>query len=207
MTRFADMTVTQLLAALASPEPTPGGGTAAAIAGAMGTYLLVMVTGLAKSKSNTDDEKAALANARSVLEPIASTLTGLADADAQSFNQVMAAYRLPKATDQDKATRTQAIQTALRGATEIPLQTLRACAEALAHSRAVAEHGNRSAASDAGVAIGLLKAAADGAAANVRINLTGLKDETYKNATDSETTRLTEAASSHAGDALRAAAS
>jgi formiminotetrahydrofolate cyclodeaminase len=201
------MTVTQLLAALASPEPTPGGGTAAAIAGAMGTSLLVMVTGLAKSKSNTDDAKAALANARAVLEPIASTLTGLADADAQSFNQVMAAYRLPKATDQDKATRTQAIQTALRGATEIPLQTLRACAAALAHGRAVAEHGNRSAASDAGVAIGLLKAAADGAAANVRINLTGLKDETYKNATDRETTRLTEAAASHAGDALLAAAS
>lgn len=201
------MTVAQLLAALASPEPTPGGGTAAAIAGAMGTSLLVMVTGLAKSKSNTDDAKASLANARAVLEPIASTLTGLADADAQSFNEVMAAYRLPKATDQDKATRTQAIQTALRGATEIPLQTLRACAAALAHGRAVAEHGNRSAASDAGVAIGLLKAAADGAAANVRINLTGLKDETYKNATDSETTRLTEAASSHAGDALRAAAS
>jgi formiminotetrahydrofolate cyclodeaminase len=207
VTRFADITVTQLLAALASPEPTPGGGTAAAIAGAMGTSLLVMVTGLAKSKSNTDEEKSALANARAALEPIARTLTGLADADAQSFNEVMAAYRLPKATDQDKAVRTQSIQAALRGATEIPLQTLRACADALAQGRGVAEHGNRSAASDAGVAIGLLKAAADGAAANVRINLTGLKDETYKHATDGETTRLTAAAASHAGDALRAAAS
>lgn len=184
------MTVAQVLAALASPDPTPGGGTAAAIAGAMGTSLLVMVTGLAKSKNNTDDEKAALAKARAALEPITRTLTDLADADTQSFNEVMAAYRKPKATDEEKLARNQAIQAALRGATEIPLQTLRACADALAHGRIVAEHGNPSAASDAGVAIGLLQAAADGAAANVRINLTGLKDEAYKSATETETARL-----------------
>jgi formiminotetrahydrofolate cyclodeaminase len=184
------MSVSDLLAALASPDPTPGGGTAAAIAGAMGTSLLVMVTGLAKSKTNTDDEKAALAAARAAIEPITRALTDLADADTQSFNEVMAAYRLPKATDADKAARTQAIQAALRGATEIPLQTLRACADALAHGRIVAEHGNPSAASDAGVALGLLKAAAEGAAANVRINLAGLKDEAYTRATEAETSRL-----------------
>ena len=188
------MTVAQLLAALASPDPTPGGGTAAAIAGAMGTSLLVMVAGLAKSRNNLDDEKAALAQARAAIEPITSRLTELADADTHAFNDVMAAYRLPKATDQDKAARTRAIQAALRGATEIPLETLRACADALTHSRAVADYGNQSAASDVGVAIGLLKAAAEGAAANVRINLTGLKDEAFKGATEAETTRLLAAA-------------
>ena len=184
------MTVAQLLAALASPDPTPGGGTAAAIAGAMGTALLVMVTGLAKSRNNTEDEKAALAQARAALEPIGRALTDLADADTQSFNEVMAAYRRPKTTDDEKLARTEAIQTALRGATDIPLQTLRACADALAQGRIVAEHGDASAASDAGVAIGLLAAAAEGAAANVRINLTGLKDEAYKGATETETARL-----------------
>jgi formiminotetrahydrofolate cyclodeaminase len=188
--RFADMTVAQLLVALASPDPTPGGGTAAAIAGAMGTSLLVMVTGLAKSRNNTDDEKAALADARAALEPIGRALSDLADADTQSFNEVMAAYRRPKASDEDKLARTQAIQAALRGATDIPLQTLRACGQALAQGRIVAKHGNASAASDAGVAIGLLAAAADGAAANVRINLAGLKDEGYKSATETETARL-----------------
>jgi formiminotetrahydrofolate cyclodeaminase len=191
------MTVAQLLAALASPDPTPGGGTAAAIAGAMGTSLLVMVSGLAKSKNNLDDEKAALAAAKSALEPISSRLTELADADTQAFNEVMAAYRLPKATDEDKTARTRAIQAALRGATEIPLETLRACADALAHSRTVADHGNQSAASDVGVAIGLLRAAAEGAAANVRINLTGLKDEAFNAATDAETARLLAAAAGH----------
>ena len=190
MNRFAGMTVSQLLAALASPDPTPGGGTAAAIAGAMGTALLVMVAGLAKSKNNTDDEKAALATARAAIDPITKQLTDLADADTESFDAVMAAYRLPKATDQDKAARTKAIQSALRGATEIPLATLRACANALGHAQVVADYGNRSAESDVGVAIGLLKAAATGAAANVRINLEGIKDDGYKTATEAETARL-----------------
>ena len=187
---FAAMTVAELLAALASPEPTPGGGTAAAIAGAMGTSLLVMVAGLAKSKNNTDEEKAALAKARAAIEPIIARLTGLADADSAAFDAVMTAYRLPKATDLDKAARTRAIQAALRGATDIPLETLRACAGALEHARAVAAYGNRSADSDVGVAIGLLKAAAAGAAANVRINLEGLKDEGFKAAAGAETARL-----------------
>lgn len=207
MTRFADMTVAQLLAALASSEPTPGGGTAAAIAGAMGASLLVMVTGLAKSKSNTDDEKAALAAARAAIDPVGARLTQLADADTESFNAVMAAFRLAKSTDDEKAARTAAIQLALRGATIVPLDTLRACVEALDHGRAVAEHGNRSAASDAGVAIGLLKAAADGAAANVRINLGSLKDAVFVSETEAETVRLSSAAAAHAAAALQSAAS
>lgn len=207
MTRFADMSVAQLLAALSNSEPTPGGGTAAAIAGAMGTSLLVMVTGLAKSKSNADDEKAALARARAALEPIAAQLTKLADADTESFNAVMAAFRLPKATDDEKAARSAAIQTATRGATLVPLDTLRTCVAALEQGRIVAEHGNRSAASDAGVAVGLLKAAADGAAANVRINLGSLKDASFVAATEAETARLSKEAAEHAAAALTSAAS
>jgi len=206
MTRFADMTVAELLAALSSAEPTPGGGTAAAIAGAMGTSLLVMVTGLAKSKSNTDDEKAALVRARASLERLGATLTRLADADTESFNAVMAAFKLAKATDEEKAARTAAIQLALRGATVVPLDTLKSCVEALDHGRAVAEHGNRSASSDVGVAIGLLKAAADGAAANVRINLGSLKDSSFVTATEAEMTRLSETAAAHAAAALRSVA-
>jgi formiminotetrahydrofolate cyclodeaminase len=187
---FAAMTVAQLLAELGSPNPTPGGGTAAALAGAMGTSLLVMVAGLAKSKNNTDDEKAALATAKAAIEPITAKLTALADADSASFNAVMDAYRLPKATDADKTSRTAAIQQALRGATEVPLDTLRACVDALGHATAVIDYGNASAASDVGVAIGLLKAAAAGAAANVRVNLEGLKDERFTSATEAETARL-----------------
>ena len=200
---FTELTVKQFLDALASANPTPGGGTGAAIAGAMGTSLLVMVTGLAKSKNNTDAEKAALARAREGLMPIATHLAKLADADAQSFDRVMDAYRLPKATDEEKAARSRAIQTALQGATTAPLHTLRACADALVHARAVAEHGNRSAASDAGVAIGLLRAAAAGAQANVQTNLDSIKDETFKAGTGAEAARLAAAATADAHAAMQ----
>ena len=190
MTRFADLTLAQLLEALASPDPTPGGGTASAIAGAMGAALLIMVTGLAKSKTNAGDEKAALQAARLALEPLRAELSRLADADSDAFDQVMAAYRRPKVTDEEKAARTSAIQAALRQATVVPLETLRACAAAMPLAAQVAEAGNRSAASDAGVAVGLLEAAAAGAEANVQINLEGLKDEGFNANVSSEAARL-----------------
>jgi formiminotetrahydrofolate cyclodeaminase len=197
------MTVAQLLEALSSPTPTPGGGTASAIAGAMGSSLLIMVTGLAKSRNNSEEEKAALGQARDALAPLTSHLTQLADADADAFNQVMAAYKLPKNSDQEKAARSQAIQAALQGATTVPLETLRACADALAHARIVAQHGNRSASSDAGVAIGLLNAAAAGAHANVQINLESIKDERFKTSTGAEASRLSAAATADAATAMQ----
>jgi len=191
--KFADMTVAQFLAALASPDPTPGGGTASAIAGAMATSLLVMVTGLAKSNTNSEDEKTALAGAKAALQPIGKTLVDLADADAASFDAVMSAYRLPKATDEEKAARSTAIQSALQSATLVPLQTVRACNQAMAHAGTVAAYGNRSAVSDVGVAIGLLEAAAAGAEANVRINLGSVRDGAFTTATGDETSHLVSA--------------
>ena len=188
--KFGQMTLTQFLDALSSPDPTPGGGTAAAVAGAMGTSLLVMVTGLAKSNTNTDDEKTALAGARQALQPAVTALTALADSDAAAFDQVMSAYRLPKTSDEEKAARSTAIQTALQGATTVPLQTLRACAAAMAHAETVAACGNRSAVSDVGVAIGLLEAAAAGAEANVRINLGSVRDAQFTSAVAEETASL-----------------
>ena len=188
--KFADMTVAQFLDALASSDPTPGGGTAAAVAGAMGTSLLVMVTGLAKSNTNSDEEKAALAAARQALQPLVGALATLADTDAAAFDEVMGAYRLPKASDDEKVARSAAIQKALQAATTAPLQTLRACAGAMAHAGTVAACANRSAVSDAGVAIGLLEAAAAGAEANVRINLGSVRDLQFTSAAGDETDRL-----------------
>ena len=188
--KFADLTVAQFLDALASSDPTPGGGTASAVAGAMATSLLVMVTGLAKSNTNSDEEKSALAAARQALQPLGTTLAALADADAAAFDEVMGAYRLAKATDEEKAARSAAIQKALQGATMAPLHTLRACAKAMAHAGTVAANGNRSAASDVGVALGLLEAAAAGAEANVRINLASVRDLQFASATGDESSRL-----------------
>lgn len=188
--KFADMTVAQFLGALSSAAPTPGGGTASAMAGAMAASLFVMVTGLAKSNTNTNDEKAALAGAKAALEPLITALAALADADAAAFDQVMNAYRLPKGSDADQAARSAAIQQALQGATSVPLQTLRACAGVMTQAETVAACGNRSAVSDVGVAIGLLEAAAAGAEANVTINLGSVRDATFSAAAGDETARL-----------------
>jgi formiminotetrahydrofolate cyclodeaminase len=182
-TRFVDQQVSAFLDALASAEPTPGGGTAAAIAGAMGASLLMMVAGLSKSRTGSEEERVALAEARASLTSVRDRLTALADADSEAFNQVMAAYRLPKSTDVEKAARKDAIQQALKTATTTPLDTLRAAGDGVRLGLMVREHGNPSAASDADVGIGLLRAAADGAAANVTINLESIQDEAFRTAT------------------------
>ena len=203
---FGRMSVSQFLAAIASSDPTPGGGTAAAIAGAMGASLLIMVAGLPKTKTNSDDERAALAAARAALQPLAERLLVLADEDSAAYDEVTAAYRLPKATVEDKAARTAAIQAALQGATDVPFETLQACAGALRHGVAVARAGNRSAASDAGGGLGLLEAAANGAAANVRANVDGLKDAALKDRFAAGTDARLEAVRGHLS-AARAALS
>ena len=132
MARFADMSLTKFLDALSSPDPTPGGGTAAAIAGAIGTALLGMVAGLTKTRTQAEGEVKALAAARAALAETRARLMTLADVDTEAFNQVLAAYRLPKATDGEKTARKEAVQRALRAATEAPLDTLRVTAEAVA---------------------------------------------------------------------------
>jgi formiminotetrahydrofolate cyclodeaminase len=193
MPRLADQPVSSFLAALSAPEPTPGGGTASAIAGAMGTALLMMVAGLPRTRGNTDEERAALGEASRALVVVRDRLTELADIDADAYRQVMAAYKLPKATDDEKSARRTAVQQALTAATESPLNVLNAAGEAGRIARAVALHGNRSAASDVRVALELLEAAAAGAAANVEINLVHLDDEGYRKTTASAVLDLTNA--------------
>lgn len=193
MTTFADLSVTSFLDALASSEPTPGGGTASAVAGAMGASLLMMVAGLARSRNHTDEEHAALADARAGATALRSQLLALADDDAAAFDEVMAAFKRPKGTDEEKAARTAAVQAAFRRATEVPLETVRVAAATLALAEVVAESGNRSATSDVGVAVGLLEAAAAGATMNVLINLGSLKDRDVVGRVEAEVSALNEA--------------
>ena len=191
MPRFAELSVSDFLNELSSPNPTPGGGTAAAVCGSIAVALLIMVASLTKSKSNTDKERSGLAEARAALDPIKRRLLALADTDSAAFDHVMDAYRLPKATDQEKAARKQSIQRALQGATSAPLETLRTLSDAIDHVPTIARFGNRSAMSDVRVALELLEAAAAGAAANVEINLTGLDNPGFKKAAAADVLALT----------------
>ena len=191
---FSTLSLHDFIQALASPQPTPGGGTAAAAAGAMGVGLLMMVAGLPRTRGNTDDERSTLAAIRERLEPLAVALEQCADQDAEAFDAVMAAYRLPKASDDEKTARRTAIAAAMQGATEAPLETLRLAVDGLETVATVAAIGNASAVSDVGVGAGLLMAAANGAAANVRINLDGLADAEFRaSATGRMETLLTRA--------------
>lgn len=190
MPSFSSYTISDFVNAVASPDPTPGGGSVAAIAGAMGASLLLMVSGLTRTRNNSDDERASLGGARAAVLPLRDRLLQLADADTEAYDQVTTAYKLPKATDAEKAARKDAIQRALRAATLAPLDTLRAVVDALAPARTVAAVGNRSAASDIGVALGLLEAAAQGGAMNVRINLDLIQDEVFKGKVTEEVAHL-----------------
>jgi formiminotetrahydrofolate cyclodeaminase len=201
---LASLSVHEFIEILASPTPTPGGGTAAAIAGAMGAGLLMMVAGLPRTRGNADDERAALAPARDTLAAARKALEHLADRDSHAFEAVMAAYRLPKGTDDEKAARKAAVGAALEQASDVPLDTLRRAVEALEVGATVARLGNPSASSDVLVGVGLLLAAAEGAAANVRVNLAGIGNTAYAAAAAGELERLMARAAA-AADRSRAA--
>jgi glutamate formiminotransferase/formiminotetrahydrofolate cyclodeaminase len=162
------------------------------------------VAGLAKTRGNSDQERAALSEARAALASVRDRLLTLADADTEAYNKVLAALRLPKATDADKATRKRAIQEGTRAATEAPLDILRTVVEAGAHARRVAQYGNPAAASDVRVAVELLEATAAGAAANVEINLTGLEDEAFRKAAASSMIELSNTLTEHTASARAA---
>ena len=180
MSRLADLSLNAFLDALSSPDPTPGGGTASAMAGAIGASLLMMVSALPKSRTNVDSEQIALRETGAALAAVKDGFVALADTDADAYKQVLAAYRLPKSSEGEQTARKDSVQRALRAATEAPIETLRAASAAMKHARVVAEHANRNAVSDVRVALELLEASAAGAAANVEINLPGLDDEALK---------------------------
>jgi len=178
-----DQRLPDLLDAFSSSDPTPGGGSAAALLGALGASLLAMVAGMPKTKSNTPEERAALDAARARLLELRKTLMELIDRDAGAYDRVVAAYRRPKSTDEDRAARSGAIQAALKHATEIPLETLTACGEVVEAGRTVAASGNPSAISDVTVGLQTLMTAMSGAMLNVQMNLGSVKDAAFVEAT------------------------
>lgn len=160
-----------LLDRFASQEPTPGGGSAAALAGALAATLVEMVSGLPKSRTGAPEEREKLEAARAGAATAGARLRQLVDLDTDAYNAVTAAYRLPKETDDDKAARKAAIAAAMRQATEVPLETCERTADVLRAAAQALAHGNANAASDVRTAMALCRAALDAGAENVRANL------------------------------------
>jgi glutamate formiminotransferase/formiminotetrahydrofolate cyclodeaminase len=176
---YSEMALSDLVDAFSSTDPVPGGGSAAALAGAVGASLLLMVAGMSKTKTGAPEETADLAEAAARLRPLRDSLLELVDRDSEAYGQVMTAFKLPRGSDVEKSRRQEAIETATRWATEVPLETMRACQQALRGALTVATNGNRRAVSDVGVAIDLLYAALRGGRMNVEINLAALNDTEY----------------------------
>lgn len=174
--------VTQFLDELASSAATPGGGSGAAIMGALGAALVSMVCNLTIGKKNYAEVEPEMRSVLHDAEALRQRLADMVAEDIAAFNGLMAAYGLPKLTDEDKAARGAAIQHALRAATEAPLACARACAEVIKLSMRAAEVGNRNVISDAGVGALAAQAALRSAALNVDINVPSLQDQAFAQA-------------------------
>lgn len=187
-----DTSVIGFLDALASGAPTPGGGGAAAVSGAMGAALVSMVCNLTIGRKRYADVEAEMREVLDRAESLRAELQQLAEDDVAAFNRLSAAYKLPRVTESDTAIRKDAIQSSLKRATEVPLRTARAAAAVLPLCPPVAERGNRAAVSDVGVAALLAHAAVRSALLNVEINLRTLEDPLYVGQVRAEVDRLTD---------------
>lgn len=176
---FLDRPVIQFLDELASRAPVPGGGSTAALTGALAAALVSMVGNLTVGKkryaSVEEEVKALLHRSESLRQRLAKLL----ESDTQVYGSLSKAYKLPRTTEEQKAARTAAIQTALKEAEAVPMQIAEACVEVLDLCAPMAEKGSRLAVSDAGVAALLAEASLRSAALNVLINLAYIRDEDF----------------------------
>ena len=180
MLDFRTAALDDVLDAFASSEPLPGGGSAAALTGALGTSLLLMVAGMARTRTGSPEETADLAAAAARLLPIRDELITLIEQDSRAYLAVIAAYREPRSTDEERRRRGEAIDAAMRAAIDAPLRTMRACERALSEAPLVARLGNPNAVTDAAVGSKLLLAAIEGAALNVDVNAPGVADQDHR---------------------------
>ncbi len=174
--RFRDLTLTEFVDRLASAEPVPGGGSAAAVAASLGAALVAMVASLSQGRPKYAQHAANLEDAVTTGRRLAAWFLELAEDDALAYGHYSAAMKLPRDTDAERKTRAREIAGAARRAAEVPLDTLRACLQMAASAERLAGRSNVNASSDLAVASLLADAAAQAAAANVLVNLPMIDD-------------------------------
>lgn len=173
---LVDLTCRGFAEETASESPAPGGGSISAYMGALAAALGTMVANLSAHKPGWDDLWETFSDAAEEGQILLKSLLALVDEDTAAFNRIMDAFKLPKATDEEKEARTQAIQDATLYATEVPLRTMKAAHSVFPLLRRMAETGNPASVSDAGVGALAARSAVLGAILNVRINAKGLKN-------------------------------
>ena len=163
----------------ASESPAPGGGSISAYVGAMGASLGTMVANLSSHKKGWDERWEEFSDWAEKGQHCKQVLLELVDADTDAFNLIMAAFSMPKTTDEEKELRKKAIEQATRHAIEIPFRVMEASLDAMDMIKAMAETGNPNSVSDAGVGALCARAAVSGAYLNVKINAAGLEDRAF----------------------------
>lgn len=176
---YAQASIEAYLGKLASADPEPGGGSVAALVGALGAGLVTMVCDLTLGKEKFAAVQESVAGIRSQAETLRAELTKLITADADAYAQVAAAMKLPRDTEEQKSERARLLQAALKGAAAVPLRVAEAAGDVARLTLPAAEQGNPNAVSDAGVAVLLADAAAQSAALNVKINLGWIEDKDF----------------------------
>ena len=183
---IAQQKVDEFLTALASDAPTPGGGPVAAVAGATGAALISMVCNLTIGRKGYEETEERMHAILAQAESARKAFLELADRDATAFDGVMAAFKMPKETDAEKAVRSQAIQVGYEHAAAVPLEIGRKAADLMELAREVTEVGNANAASDGACAAQALSTAVWCATYNVEINAAALKDQSRATALHDE---------------------
>ena len=184
--RLTDQPVFQFLDALASSAPAPGGGSVAALSGALGAALVSMVCNLTVGKKRYADVQEDIQSLLEESEGLRHKLVDLLQADVEAYTAVSQAMKMPRETDEEKAVRAEVLQKALKKATIVPLQIASACVEVIGLCQPAAEKGNKHAVSDAGVAILMAEAGLRSAALNVLINLGWIDDQSFTAAKQGE---------------------
>jgi formiminotetrahydrofolate cyclodeaminase len=171
---------------LGSANPTPGGGSAAALCGALGAALSAMVSRLTLGNEKYREDWQSMGAVQQTADLMTEQFLELVQRDADAYRTVIAAMKLPKKTEEDKAARHKAFQEATKNAAKVPLETLRTSEKLIALTKEAMERGNPNTLTDAGAALQLARTAAVVAAYNVRINLPGLQDEEFVTACKEE---------------------
>ena len=174
--KLAELKTSEFVDLLASDAPAPGGGSAAALEGALGAALTAMVCGLTVGKKKYADYQELAESAQKKALDLKARFVDVMDRDTEAFNVVSAAFGMPKATDEEKAARSAAIQEGLKGCTKTPFEMMELAVETLELTASILGKSNDSAASDLGVSALSLRAAIQGAWLNVLINIGSLKD-------------------------------
>ncbi|HIR16891.1 MAG TPA: cyclodeaminase/cyclohydrolase family protein [Candidatus Caccocola faecigallinarum] len=177
--KLAEMQVTEFVNLMASDAPAPGGGSAAALEGALGAALTAMVCALTVGKKKYADVQELAVESQKKAEDLKARFVDVMDRDTEAFNAVSAVFAMPKDTDEQKAARKAAMQEALKGCTKTPFEMMQLACETLELTRSLVGRLNASAASDLGCSALSLRAAIQGAWLNVLINISGIADEAF----------------------------